>query len=368
MHSKMEGPTQTYTVIGLMSGTSLDGVDIAHCTFTLSKNRWTFNLNCAGTFSYPDEWKRKLASAQGLSSEDLALLHVTYGKYLGDLTNRFIRDKNLTAGLVASHGHTVFHRPETGLTLQIGSGAEIAAQTGITTVCDFRSQDVALGGQGAPLVPVGDKFLFDEYDFCLNLGGFSNISFEEAGLRKAFDICPVNIVLNRLAQSAGCDYDEDGKMAATGHVNNLLLAALNSLDFYQESAPKSLGREWLENVFMPVLDQFDIGTEDQLRTVVEHIAEQIFSVTKTQPGGKMLITGGGSKNSFLVGRISQLSRQNIVIPDATIIDFKEAIIFGFLGLLRIHSRVNCLASVTGAAGDHSSGAVYQGMADGREET
>jgi len=351
-----------------MSGTSLDGVDIAHCTFTLSKTRWSFNLNCAGTFPYPDEWKRKLAGAQGLSSEELALLNVNYGKYLGRLTNCFIRDENLTAGLVASHGHTVFHRPEAGLTLQIGSGAEIAAQTGITTVSDFRSQDVALGGQGAPLAPVGDMLLFDEYDFCLNLGGFSNISFEESGLRKAFDICPVNIILNRLAQANGFEYDEDGKTAASGHVNNSLLAALNSLGFYQKPAPKSLGREWLEDVFMPVLDQFDIGTEDQLRTVVEHIAEQIYSILKLQPEGKMLVTGGGAKNRFLVSRISQLTRQTIALPDEKIIDFKEAIIFGFLGLLRILGRVNCLASVTGARHDHSSGAVYHGIADGREET
>lgn len=363
----MEELTKTYNVIGLMSGTSLDGVDIAHCTFEFKKGLWSFHLNKAQTLSYADEWKRKLAGAQGFSSEDLAQLNVTYGKYLGDITNRFLRDNNLSAGIIASHGHTIFHRPEAGYTLQIGSGAEIAAQTGLTTVCDFRSQDVALGGQGAPLVPIGDKLLFGQYDFCLNLGGFSNISFEDEGLRKASDICPVNIVLNKLSQSAGLDYDKDGKMAASGFVNQTLLDTLNSIDFYHKTPPKSLGREWLEKEFMPVLDQFELGVEDQLRTVVEHIAEQICSATKTYPGGKMLITGGGAKNRFLFSRISQLSKQTIVIPDASVIDFKEAIIFGFLGLLRIVGRINCLSSVTGALHDHSSGAVYPGMAGGQKE-
>ncbi|MBE0637498.1 MAG: anhydro-N-acetylmuramic acid kinase [Bacteroidales bacterium] len=349
-----------YRVIGLMSGTSLDGVDLAFCEFTFATGKWKFTIPVAVTYSYPEEWKQKLALAHGLTAEGLARLNVDYGKFLGKLLNQFIKQHHLSPDLIASHGHTVFHRPETGFTLQIGSGPEIAAQTGITTVCDFRSQDVALGGQGAPLVPLGDKLLFGEYDFCLNLGGFSNISFDENGLRKAYDICPVNIILNRLAQSLGHEFDTDGKLAASGTIHLGLLEALNNLDFYVQPAPKSLGREWVEMVFVPVLDPFELAVHDQLRTVSEHIAVQISRQTQRKPDGKLFVTGGGAKNVFLMNRIKALTGHQIIVPNEKIIDFKEALIFAFLGLLRYKSKFNCLASVTGAARDHSSGAIYSG--------
>lgn len=350
--------SKTYSVVGMMSGTSLDGVDIASCEFENIDNKWSFRISVCSTIPYPAAWKLRLSGAQTLSGEALAMLNVDYGKYLGHLVFNFIQQHSLQPDIIASHGHTVFHRPEAGLTLQIGSGAEIAAKTRITVVCDFRPQDVALGGQGAPLVPIGDQLLFADFDACLNIGGFSNISFDENDTRKAFDICPANFVLNKLAQAEGHEFDENGNLSASGKIHQELLSALNAIEFYLQPPPKSLGREWMEKVFFPVLEKFDLPVRDQLRTVVEHIAMQISK--QTQNPGKLLVTGGGAKNSFLMERISAHSNQTIIIPDPKIVDFKEALVFAFLGLLRFLNLPNCLASVTGAAHDHSSGAVFYG--------
>lgn len=347
-----------YKVIGLMSGTSLDGLDVAYCTFREVDGRWRFDIPIAKTFHYTEEWKSRLRSAFTMDGLALAQLNSEFGKFIGRLTRDFIREHNLKPDLIASHGHTVFHSPEAGLTLQIGSGAEIAAQTGITTVCDFRSQDVALGGQGAPLVPIGDQLLFGDYDFCLNLGGFSNVSFNQNGVRVAFDICPVNIALNHMSQSIGFEYDRGGKVASEGIFRQELFSALNGLVFYSLAGPKSLGREWFENEFLPILKGSAFTVQDQLRTVVEHIAYQIALKTNSIPGGGMLVTGGGAKNNFLIERMKELAGQSLIIPNENIVDFKEALIFAFLGLLRFLGRNNTLATVTGAPGDHSSGAIY----------
>jgi anhydro-N-acetylmuramic acid kinase len=298
--------------------------------------------------------------APGQSGIELAFTNNLLGKYFGEITRDFIQKHDLKPDFIASHGHTIFHLPNEGLTLQIGSGAEIAAQTGLTTVCDFRSLDIALGGQGAPLVPVGDKLLFSEFQFCLNLGGFANISFDDDGRRIAFDVCPLNTVLNFLANKINLDFDEDGRIASGGNVDTTLLNALNEIPFYSAKPPKSLGREWLETSFMPVLQNSQLGVPDKMRTVVEHFAVQIAAVTKDQPSGKMLITGGGALNRFLVERISYHSSNQIIIPDPLIINFKEALIFAFLGVLRLNNIPSCLSSVTGASFDNIGGAVYFG--------
>lgn len=347
-----------YCVLGVMSGTSLDGVDLALCRFRMASGKWTFQLIGAMTISYDDYWFGQLKDAPTMNGYELVKLHFEYGILLGNLIRDWIKDRSCSPDLLAVHGHTVFHRPHQRVTFQIGNGAEIAFITGIPVVCDFRTQDVTLGGQGAPLVPLGDKMLFGEYQYCLNLGGFSNVSFDEGETRKAFDICPVNIVLNHLARLTGIPYDQDGSLAASGKVVEPLLKALNNLPFYQKAPPKSLGREWVENEFLPVLRSFDSSITDQLRTVTEHIAIQISRQTRPEQPGKMLVTGGGAKNRFLISRLQFHSPHQLIIPEENIVDFKEAIIFAFLGLLRWFGLPNCLSSVTGAARDHSSGVIY----------
>ena len=346
-----------YKVIGMMSGTSLDGLDIAAVEFFYSdKKNWSFNIAEAETIAYTDNWEDRLRNSTELSAEKLIHLHTDYGRFLGQEINRFIKKTGFVPEIIASHGHTVFHQPENHFTFQVGNGADIAAETGITTVADFRTGDVALGGQGAPLVPVGDRLLFNEFDACLNLGGFANISYKKNDSRLAFDICPVNFVLNFLAQKEGLTYDKNGELGRNGKSDKKLLSQLNDLSFYKQAPPKSLGKEWMDNYFFPVIEASDLSVQDKLRTAYEHIASQIAS---TAPGnGKMLVTGGGAFNSFLTEKIKKHCQTEIVIPEKMIIDFKEALIFAFLGLLRMFGEINCYSSVTGAKKDSSSGVIF----------
>lgn len=351
----------SFFVIGAMSGTSLDGLDLAAVEFSLSNNKWKFSVIEAETLKYPKEWEEKLRSAHNLPGEHLMKLHSDYGRFIGQQANRFIKKHKLSPKLIASHGHTIFHQPENGFTFQAGNGASIAAETGITTISDFRTTDVALGGQGAPLVPVGDRLLFSEYESCLNLGGFANVSFEQNKKRIAFDICPVNIVLNYYAGKLGFEFDADGDLGKRGKVNDELLGKLNQLGFYEKNPPKSLGREWVENSFLPLTESFGISVEDKLRTIYEHISMQIGGTAPES--GKILVTGGGAFNSFLIERIRTHAKCSIELPSAQIINFKEAIIFAFLGLLRFRNEINCYASVTGAKKESSSGVIFVGEQD-----
>ncbi|WP_346860259.1 anhydro-N-acetylmuramic acid kinase [uncultured Draconibacterium sp.] len=345
-----------FIAIGVMSGTSLDGMDIAAVEFFLKENKWSFKLHAATTISYSEQWFDLLKNAPTFSGEQLTELHFEYGRFIGEQVLKFIQSTNFAPDLVASHGHTVFHCPEKGYTLQIGNGASIAAKTKTLTITDFRTGDVTLGGQGAPLVPIGDKLLFSKFDYCLNLGGFANVSFEQNGKRLAFDICPANFILNHFAEKQGLAYDKNGELGKKGNLNTGLLNKLNQIPFYNSAAPKSLGREWVEEAFFPVLDQFNISDVDKMRTVYEHIAIQITRVLSGE--GKLLLTGGGAFNSFLTERIKDLTTCETIIPSKEIIDFKEAIIFAFLGVLRIKNINNCLASVTGASKDSCGGRVY----------
>lgn len=350
----------SYRIIGLMSGTSLDGLDIACCAFKQNGETWDYNIEEAVTYKYSHEWNEKLSTIHNSSAHEFALANTEYGYYLADKVNEFISAKNIrNINLIASHGHTIFHQPEKKFTFQLGSGACIAARTGITTICDFRSLDVALGGQGAPLVPIGDELLFSEYDYCLNLGGIANISFNNNGKRVAFDICPVNLVLNQLAQMLGKSYDNEGNFARSGFLNNNLLEKLNNLDFYKATGAKSLGREWVEANFVSVLNSFKISTEDKLNTACEHITLQIVKHAQNK-SAKMLVTGGGAYNNYLIERLRFNSHAEIVIPDKQTIEYKEALIFAFLSLLRFEQKNNTLASVTGARTNSVGGAIYLG--------
>ncbi len=350
----------TYHVIGVMSGTSLDGLDMAYCRFELKDGQWKFEIPHATTVKYNDAWSVRLMSAHSQSARNLARLNADYGHLIGKKVKSFIRKHTIKADFIASHGQTVFHEPQNQFTVQIGSGAAIAAETGMTVVCDFRSTDVALGGQGAPLVPIGDKLLFGKYDACLNIGGFANISYTSTIKRIAYDICPANTILNYLAQQADKEYDEDGEMAKSGSISDALLGELNQIAYYAQKPPKSLGIEWLEHLLLP-LDSFShLSTADRLRTLTEHIAMQIARSINKCGAKTVLCTGGGTHNKFLVTRINDLTGNRLVIPTKELINYKEALIFGLLGVLRMRNEVNCLKSATGASRDSCGGAIYGG--------
>lgn len=351
----------SYLAIGLMSGTSLDGLDVALCSFTPKNNKWEYELVDAKTFSYSRQWREKLANAQSLSGEKLWQLHAAFGKLSANHVNEFLRGSKEKPVLVASHGHTVFHQPHNNFTTQIGDGASIAALTGIDTVCDFRSTDVALGGQGAPLVPIGDELLFYKYDACLNIGGIANISFNRNNKMQAFDICPANIVFNFYANQENKPYDKGGKIASSGKVNGSILKKLNTFSFYKKQGAKSLGREWIEEIFFPVLENSSLCTEDKMATAIEHSAFQIAAVLNKHKVKSVLATGGGAYNNFLIKRIKHHSEAEIVLPDDKIIQFKEALIFAFLGVLRVQGEINCLCEVTGAKKDSCAGSVYKAV-------
>lgn len=339
-----------------MSGTSLDGIDLAYVKMN-QNNYEDFEILQADTIPYTKEWKKKLQEAITYNKGDLIDLDVKYGKLLGDVLKEFIKSNTITKiDFIASHGHTILHQPAKEITLQIGNGQEIANITNKKVVCDFRTQDVQLGGQGAPLVPIGDKLLFSNYDYCLNLGGFANISYEENNQRIAFDICPVNIVLNRYTRKIGYEFDDSGKIASGSEVNYQLLEALNSLGFYQEKPPKSLGLEWVQENIFPLIDQFETDIPIILRTFVEHSALQIGKVIKEE--SKVLVTGGGMFNTFLVRRIEFYAKIDIELNDSRLVNYKEALVFAFLGLLKTQNKANCLQSVTGAQKDHSSGEIF----------
>lgn len=342
--------------IGLMSGTSLDGIDLVYVKF--DENTYSdFEIIHAETIAYTAIWKDTLQKAIHFSEDELVLLNDDYGTLLGEVLTAFIgKFKIDTIDFIASHGHTILHQPAKGITLQIGNGQIIANSTQQKVVCDFRTQDVKLGGQGAPLVPIGDQLLFSEYEYCINLGGFSNVSYQKNEERIAFDICPVNIVLNFYAHKLGFDFDESGKIAAQGKINQELLDALNAIAFYQQKPPKSLGLEWVQENVFPLIDALETDIPSILSTFVAHIATQISKVI--YQSNSVFITGGGVFNTFLMDEIQNKAQVKIKEVSPKIINFKEALIFAFLGLLKLDNQVNCLKSVTGASKNHSSGVVF----------
>lgn len=347
-------------VIGIMSGTSLDGIDLAACRFEHDGIRYRYTLLASRTLPYTEEWTKRLSGVYSAPAREVFATDADLGRLFGEVVNNFIAAFGLTPQLIASHGHTVFHEPARGFTVQIGSGAHISALTGIDTVCDFRSKDVALKGQGAPLVPVGDQLLFGEYGACLNLGGIANISMQQNDQRLAWDICPVNMALNEIAQRAGKAYDRGGEMASRGVVLPDLLERLNGLSFYSGSGPKSLGREWYEQQFRPLLQEG--RPEDLARTVCEHIAEQHAKAFEPLPAdAEILVTGGGAFHTFLIQKMSEKSKRRLAIPEEGLVNFKEAIVFAFLGALNYWGRVNVFDSATGSVRQHIGGATYRGL-------
>ena len=346
----------TFHAIGLMSGTSLDGLDICFAKFQQLKSEWKYSILHAETLPYSSVWEEKLNNAIHLNPEELLALNSEYGFYLGEKVKEFISKNSLSGiDLIASHGHTVFHHPHRKFTLQIGDGRAIKILNKIPVVYDFRSQDVLMGGNGAPLVPIGDELLFSAFDACLNIGGFSNISTNYEGKRIAFDICPVNIVLNKYAATLGKKYDKNGDIAGNAQINEKILKSLNSLPFYPENHPKSLGIEWVNQNIIPLL--VNESPENILATFTEHAADQIGHVFNHYQFKNVLFTGGGTYNNYLIERIKTKSSTEIKIPEAELINFKEALIFAFMGVLRMNGNFNVLSSATGSSSDHSSGLI-----------
>ena len=351
--------TMEYKAIGLMSGTSLDGLDIALCGFSRRDGKWKHVIYKAVTVQYPRSLRDKLANSMALSGLELTALDVELGEFFALSVNEFLSDVKEQPEIIASHGHTVFHIPAQGITKQIGSGAVIAAKTGIDTICDFRTVDVALGGQGAPLVPIGDELLFPQYGICLNLGGFSNLSFRREERRIAYDIVPNNMAINYLTNKIGVEYDKDGNIARENKIDETLLSQLNALEYYKLKPPKSLGKEWFEQVFKPILDESVLPIGVKIATVTSHIVRQLANNLNKIEANNVLITGGGAKNKFLIESLQNFTDKKIVVPDTLTTDYKEALIFAFLGVLRRAGVVNCLKSVTGAACDSIGGAKYR---------
>lgn len=368
-----------YRAIGIMSGSSLDGLDIAFVEFQENGGKWTYNIKETACYAYEENWVIRLKNAVSLSALEYQLLHAEYGHFIGQKVNEFIYDRKLQyqVSLIASHGHTTFHIPLRKMTAQLGDGAAIAATTGLPVVTDLRAMDVALGGQGAPIVPIGEKLLMNEYDYFLNIGGIANISVNTDPYI-AFDICPANRVLNMLTNEMGKPYDDAGQIAASGLVDSRLLEKLNQLAYYRQPYPKSLANDFGTDVVYPMIRDSGCGVRDALRTYVEHIAEQIKNAISNlkelksgirnlpdrQAGLKLLATGGGAFNKFLIGRIADYLKElniTVVIPDANLVSYKEALIMAFIGVLRWRQEYNVLSSVTGATRDSIGGALWTGQ-------
>ena len=348
--------TNSINIIGLMSGTSVDGLDICYVSFDNNDPSKYEIIDCE-TIDYDDNLKTKLKYVIEMDNDQIKQIDKEFGEFIGLNVLKFIKKNTLyKADLISSHGHTVFHEPEFNKTLQIGNGEIINKVTKIKTVNNFREQDIQLGGQGAPLVPIGDKLLFDNYKYCLNLGGFTNISVKDSRTIYAYDICPLNTVLNHYANKLGYECDLGGKLSKKGVININLFNELNDLDYYKKSYPKSLGLEFvIENIF-PITEKYKIKEVDILATYIEHASFQI--KRNIDNGSKVLLTGGGTFNDNLIKTLNHDSKINFIVPDKTIINYKESLIFALLGYLKINGKVNCLRSVTGASNDHSSGDIY----------
>ena len=352
-----------YKVIGLMSGTSLDGLDLAYCNIWEKENAWNFELKQTKSISYEPQMKTRLKNAIHLGAEELLILNNEYGTWLGQKASDFIDQYDLKVDFISSHGHTTHHQPVKGLTYQIGSGQHIAISSKCKVVCDFRTYDVALNGQGAPLVPIGDQLFFNQYDFCLNLGGISNISFDSNGKRIAFDIGLANMILNYITNKIDLSFDDNGQLARKGSINQQMFAELNALEYYKQAYPKSTGYEWFLEKVVPIIEKTEDSIENLLHTSVHHVCEQIANQVKQHHGkdkNSIFVTGGGALNGFLMetlqNKLSGLA--NIIESEKELIEYKEALVFALMGVLRVEYKTNVLSSVTGAKFDSSSGVIF----------
>jgi anhydro-N-acetylmuramic acid kinase len=362
-----------YKAIGLMSGSSMDGLDIAYVHLHETGGKWSVEIQHTACYPFPANWMERLRSATQLPALDYLLLHTDFGHYLGESVNKFIAHFGLEhkVDMVASHGHTSFHLPMRGMTHQLGDGAAIAAETRLPVITDLRAMDTAFGGQGAPIVPIGEKLLLGEYGFLLNLGGIANLSFKAGDRYFGFDVCPANRVLNLLVQPLGLAMDEDGALAAAGVTDQGLLDDLQQLDYYGLPYPKSLANDFGTDLVYPLVAGRGLRTEDALHTFIEHIAIQVASNISAIAlkesidlnGHQMLVTGGGALNNYLVSRLVvhlEPLGVSVVVPDRQLVEYKEAVIMALIGVLRWREEYNVLSTVTGARRDSIGGALWLG--------
>lgn len=345
-----------------MSGTSLDGLDLCAVEFERTNGRWTYRIHAFETIPYRGTlWPEHLTAAyrdrgalRTQVSHEFALW--CQGQWLD-----FGARHQFAAHAVAHHGHTVEHDPLRGITVQIGHEASAFASSPIPVVGDFRSGNVARGGQGAPLVPLADRDLFEDFAVCVNLGGFSNASWTDGGgLRRAGDLGPCNGLLNPLAGELGRDYDPEGTYAATGTARPT--PDLEKLHYYGAPFPKSLGREWMETDFLPAFNaKRPNRTEDALATASAHIAWSIAQGLRAAnaPKGPALLSGGGAYNTDLIRRLRETAPEwEWTVAPKDILEAKEALAFAYLGLLRLRGEPNVLASYAGGTADGCDGSIF----------
>lgn len=363
--------------LGVMSGSSLDGLDFALCkfNFTTEDNHLVINnweIIESETFELSTFWQERLAKAFQATAKELWLTHNTFGKFIGDQANIFLRRTKIKPAFIASHGHTVFHEPQNHMTLQIGHGAAIAAATGYDVISDFRSTDIALGGQGAPMIPIAESYLFSDFPLCLNIGGITNLSARIGDRYVAFDVSPANQIMNKLASFSGQAYDRNGDTARSGKLQPEMITALKRLDYFSALYPKSLDNNWVMRDLYPVIKSFDFNIADKLNTFCEFVAErisaEISNISEREhtdfQGTSMLVTGGGAFNAYLIDCIKERVKENgvsIIVPKKEIVEFKEALLMALAGLLRVKNQVNFLHSVTGARVDNIGGCIYSGV-------
>jgi anhydro-N-acetylmuramic acid kinase len=352
---------RTYNVVGVMSGTSMDGLDIAHCSLTLSdEGKWGYIINAAKTIDYDEVWRLRLSKLRNQSALVTFKTDRYFGEYIGREVKAFLRENNLEADLISSHGHTIFHQPENNLSFQVGSGSAISGVTGIPAVTNFRAMDVVKNGEGAPISGIADRLLFKEFDMCLNLGGFANISGLHDGEPVAYDVCPCNILLNRVAREFGQEYDKDGEIAEQGSIDYDLLSDLNSIEYYAAPYPKSLGREWINKNFWYRVRNSDAENKDRMKTLVDHIGVQIGNnieglAEKDPTTLRVLTTGGGAFNKALIGHIQSHTDAQIIVPEDLVVHYKEALAFALMGILRVLNQSTIIAAYTGADEDSVAG-------------
>lgn len=364
--------TKTYHVIGIMSGSSLDGIDLAYCRFTTGTDlQFDWELILGETMPLPENWQARLAHLPTQNAVTFAKTHVYFGHFLAKTVNQFVEQHQITQlDFISSHGHTIFHNPDKRYTTQIGCGSAIAALTGYPVINDFRMQDIAINGEGTPIAPAADRYLYSDYDFCLNIGGIANITSQIQEDPIAFDISPANQLLNYLSGQLGFAFDNDGQIAASGNLLPELLQLLQGYPYYKSPPPKSISNEWIVSELLPILASFEASIEDKLHTVTQFIAIEVSNslIRLTQDSShaeyRLMLSGGGSKNKYLIESIkSCLSGQlniELIVPSTETIDFKEAILMGLMGVLRVLNVPNCFSTVTGARFDTIGGAIHQG--------